>query len=279
MEMIFENAAGSVRLDGGRGGAPFRIRAAEGLGYMSMTAATAEYPRRAGQKTITRTAGARIITLSFDDAAAGANTEGVLARIFHGEGRLTVVSGAKRVHADCYASAMSAQQRFGTDFGRYTVQLTCDYPYFKGETRLAPLFGREKLIKAGFSLPSILSRRTEGNKVSVGGDADIYPRLLLGNLSSAEEFTLEALNETTGAALRLNLPAGSYPSIEADLAEGSISCGGKDLTRYLDEDIYMSDFLLSRGENSLKIKAEGLTGEAWATVEFEEEYVSALEEA
>ncbi len=279
MEMIFENAAGSVRLDGGRGGAPFRIRAAEGLGFMSMTANAAEYPHRPGQRTLSRTANARVITVSFDDAEAGAASEGRLARIFHGDGRLTVVCGSKRVHADCYVSAMTAQQRYGADFGRYAAQFTCDYPYFKGETRLEPLFGREELIRPQFSLPTVLSRRTVGASIAVGGDGDVYPRLILGNLSSAEDFTLAVVNETTGAALRLKLPAGTYSSVEADLGEGSISCEGEDLTRCLDGDSYMSDFLLRRGTNELTISADGINAATSATVEFEEEYVSALEEA
>lgn len=277
MELVFTNSAGSIRMDGGRGGAPYRIRAAEGLGYINRVAVTAQYPLRAGQKTLSRTAAARVITVSFDESEAGRRSEGFLAAVAHDAGRLTINAGGRSVYADCYISAFSSAAVYGGDYGRYTAQFTCDYPYFRDAApTLRPLFERRELLGRNFVLPTVFSERTVGSDIKVSGDLDVYPSITLGGIAYGEDFVLSLANISTGAELKLKLPAGEYPPIRLDLRTGTVSCGGEDFTKYLDDDSYMSDFYLRRGENSVKITAAGLEAGASASVSFENEYISAF---
>ncbi len=279
MEIVFENGFGSIKMNGGGGSAPFRLRAVEGLGYMAQTATAVNYPFRSGQRTISRTPAARIITVSFDAAESGRRYDDMLGKIGHDSGRLYVTDGAKSVYAECYVSNLSAAQIYGSDYGRYTAQFTCDYPYFRdSEPTLRTLFERTALISGKLELPSVFSTRTAGSKVNVTGDKAVYPTVTVGNVSGEENFELVILNETSGNELKLNLPAGKYSLIEFDLFNGSISCGGRDFTVYLDDDCYMSDFLLREGENSLKITAAGLEAGTAASVCFENEYITARED-
>lgn len=279
MEMIFENTEGSIRMDGGNGAAPFKISAAEGLGFINQSASTAEYPFRGGQKTLQRSPSARLITVSLDTAETGRRYDDMLGRIAHDCGRLYVIDGEKSVYADCYISSLSATQVYGRNYGRYVVQFTCDYPYFRDTSpTLCALFERTKLIKDRFSLPSFFSKRLAGSNIFVSGDKEVYPTVTVGSISGDEDFTLEILNETTGKELKMNLPAGEYGLIVFDLFNENISCGGEDFTKYLDDNSYMSDFYLKRGENSVKITAAGIEAGTAASVLFENEYITARED-
>lgn len=279
MEMVFENSRGKIWLDGGSGHAPFKIRAAEGMGYVNQSAATAEYPFRGGQKTLNRRPAARIITVSFDSRGFGSRRDDELGRIAHDSGRLYINDGAKSVYADCYISALSAAQVYGGESGQYVAQFTCDYPYFKEQAAaVQPLFGRTKLIKKSLRLPAVFSGRIAGSDVYVGGDKEVYPVISVGEIGGDEDFELTVINESTGSELKLRLPAGKYGLITFDLFGGSISCDGGDFTKYLDENSYMSDFYLRRGENRIRITAAGVEAGTAASVSFENEYITAAED-
>lgn len=265
-------------MDGGGGDAPYKIKSAEGLGFMNQAAETAEYPFICGQKTLSRTPSPRLITVSFDSAGAGENSQEALAAAAHDEGRLYISSGGKDIYADCYVSALSKTAVYGKNYERYVIQFTCDYPYFKGkEAKTAALFERTRLLKGSFTLPKLFSKRTVGSYVQVVGDKEVYPVITVGGISREEGFDLVFTNETTGAVLKAALPGGEYRSIVFDLANGTVTCGGEDFTVYLDDESFMSDFYLQRGENRISVTAGGIDVNTSAAVSYEEEYISAAE--
>lgn len=279
MEMIFSNARGSIKMDGGGGSAPFKILAAEGLGYLTQNSSAASYPFTGGQKTLSRSPGARLITLSVEAAEGGANYEGTLAAIAHDGGRLEISHGEKRVYADCYVSNMNVTRAKGREYERYVLQFTCDYPYFRDSVPdSVSLFERKKLINGQFTLPMVFSERITEGTLTVRGDREVFPIISVRGLSYGEEFPLEIVSETTGAALKLLLPAGEYELITFDLWNGRIYCGQNDLTKYLDEESFMSEFYLVRGKNHIEIRAMDVSVNTAASVSFENEYFSAWED-
>lgn len=279
MEMIFTGAAGTVRMDGGGGNAPIKILNAEGLGFLTQRAVTAACPFIGGQRTLSRLPGARLITVSAEAAESGVNYEGALAAIVYESGRLEIAHGGRRVYAECYVSDLKVTRARGGDFERYVFQFTCDYPYFRDCVPSGTgLFQRTKLIKNSFTLPTVFSKRVTGGELNVSGDRDVLPKITVSGLDNEEEFPLEIVNETTGASLKLNLPAGEYGLIVFDLHNGRIYCGQQELTGYLDENSFMSDFYLIRGNNRLNVKAMDVSVNTSASVTFENEYFSAWED-
>ena len=279
MEMIFTSARGTMKMDGGGGNSPFKILSAEGLGYMAQNASTVSYPFSGGQKTLSRSPGARLITISAEAAEGGANYEGTLAAIAHDSGRLEIIHGEKRVYAQCYISNLNVTRAKGSEYERYVLQFTCDYPYFRESVPdRVSLFERKKLLTGKFTLPMVFSERITEGRLTVRGDRDVYPHISVRGLSYDEEFPLEIVSETTGAVLRLVLPAGKYELITFDLWNGRIYCGQNDLTKYLDDESFMSDFYLVRGENHIEIRAMDVSVNTSASVSFENEYFSAWED-
>ena len=276
MKVTFKNALGAIEMDGGTGSAAFKILSVEGI---TQNAASIAYPFTAGQKTLSRSAGARLITLTAEAAAGGVNYEGTVAAIAHDSGRLEIFHGNKSVYAQCYVSGLSVTRAKGGEYERYVFHFTCDYPYFRDmQMGTAALFQRKKLLKGSFTLPKVFSERTTGGTVNVSGDRNVYPTIYVRGLSYEDEFPLALHNETTGAELKLLLPAGEYELIIFDLREGKISCGG-DLTKYLDDGSFMSDFYLAKGLNRIDIKAMDVSVNTSASVSFENEYYSAWGDA
>lgn len=279
MEMIFTTAGGSFKMDGGGGDGPLKILSAEGLGFVAQRARTATSPFAPGQKTLSRTPGARLITVSAEAAEGGVSHEGSLAAAVHEAGRLEIAHGGRRVYADCYVSDLSVTRAKGGEFERYVFQFTCDYPYFRDSApTLVSLFERKRLLKGKFTLPMVFSKRAVGGRPVVTGDRAVLPKITVGGLRGEGEIPLEIVNETTGATLRLVLPAGDYEPVIFDLREGRIYSGGQELTKYLDEDSFMSDFYLVLGENRLNIRALDLSVNTAALVSFENEYLSPWED-
>lgn len=279
MEMIFTGPGGSFKMDGGGGDAPLKILSAEGLGFLAQKAVTAANPFAGGQLTLSRSPVARLITVAAEAAESGVNYEGTVAALVHGAGRLETVHGNRRVYADCYVSDMSVTRAKGGEFERYVFQFTCDYPYFRDSVPVsAALFKRKKLIKNSFTLPAVFSERTTGGELNVTGDRAVLPRIYVGGLSGGEEIPLEIVNETTGAVLRMTLPPGNYGPVILDLWKGRIYSDGRELTKYLDEESFMSDFYLTPGKNRLNIRAMDVSVNTEASVSFENEYLSAWED-
>ncbi len=280
MEMTFTGAGAPVRMDGGGGGAPFKILNVEGLGFLPQNAVTAAYPFLEGQRTLSRSPGARLITVSAEAARGGINYEGKLAAAVHDPGRLEIVHGGRRVYADCYVSDLAVTRALGGQFERYVFQFTCDYPYFRDSVSSGTsLFRKENYIKGRFTLPMVFSGRVTGGLVRVGGDRDVLPLITVNGLVGEEELTLEIVNGTTGAVLKLTLPAGEYGPVVFDLRNGRIYSGQEDLTKYLDENSFMSDFYLVRGDNRIDIRAMDVSVNTSASVSFENEYYSAWEDS
>ncbi len=280
MEMIFTGAGSAVRMDGGGGGAPLKILKTEGLGFLPQNAVTASYPFLSGQRTLSRSPGARLITVSAEAARGGVSHEGAIAAAVHYPGRLEIVHGGRRVYAECYVSGMDVTRAVGGQFERYVFQFTCDYPYFRDSVPSGTsLFRRENYIKGRFTLPKVFSGRVTGGLVRVTGDREVLPRITVNGLDGGDGLPLEIVNATTGAALRLDLPAGEYGPVVFDLWNGRIYSGQTDLTKYLDEDSFMSDFYLVRGDNRLEIKAMDVSVNTSASVTFENEYYSAWEDS
>lgn len=278
MELIFENERGTIKMDGGKGDAEYKIKSSEGLGFINQSVTAEEYYFLLGQKTVARSPLPRLITVSFDCGEAGKSCEGELARIVHDKGRLYIRDKGKKVYADAYVSSLGKTTVYGKNYERYVIQFTCDYPYFRDEdTKVCGLFERIEFIKNIFTLPMIFSKRTVGQDIFIGGDKDVYPIITIGGISGEEEFRLLLTNESTGAALELDLPKGKYGIIEYNLREGKITCGGEDFTTYLSDESYMSDFYLQRGENKIRITAGGINVNSAASIIYEEEYISALE--
>lgn len=278
MEMTFTNDRGSIRMDGGGGSAPFKIRSVEGLGYISQNALTAVYPFLGGQKTLSRSPSARLITVAADGSRGGETREAAIAAIAHDSGVLYVSDGEKRVYAECYISNLSVTRAVGKNYEKYVFQFTCDYPYFRSaEPTLGRLFERTRLLEGSFTLPMIFSERITKGTLNVSGDKAVYPKITVGGISLDEEFPLEIVNETTGSKLSMTLPAGDYSIIEFDLWEGKITADGEDIICYLDSDSYMSDFYLAKGENTVKISAMDTSAETTTALYFENEYISAWE--
>ncbi|MGN1097952.1 MAG: hypothetical protein ACI4SS_03535, partial [Clostridia bacterium] len=272
------NDRGSIRMDGGGGSAPIKIRSVDGLGYVTQNTATAVYPFIGGQKTISRTPGARLITVSADAEEGGKSFEGKLSSIAHDSGVLYITDGERKVYAESYVSNLSTTRAYGKDYERYIFQFTCDYPYFRDSVpTLSSLFERRRLLENTFTLPTVFSERVTDRVIMVSGDKEVYPKITVGGISLETESPLVIVNETTGAELNMLLPAGDYGLIVFDLWEGKITADGEDITRYLDDESYMSDFCLARGENKLKITAMDAALNTSSAVYFENEYFSALE--
>lgn len=257
LHITYENEIGRLDFSGGSGKGAWRILEIDGLGLAEKSYQTVTYPGGAGQRTVSETAGARVITIQCDvncihgtykSTAGNAFEASKALKILNEPGALFIGNGGRnrKIEARCTQAAQG--QRYG-GYLVFAMQFICDYPYFEDPAvQTIPIFKRENLIGCGvrwflepdasgkdswkseplaadaFQLPCIFSRRVSEANILNAGDVEAEPviriRMQGGEYSgeSGESGTLAIHNLTTCQKIELNLAdAGKVSTVTIDI--------------------------------------------------------------
>lgn len=283
MYLTYENDVGIVRMSGSGDGCEWRILDVSGLGLAPRSAECVTYSGEAGQKTLSVTSSARTITIKAEVAATSREMRARILsrtlRVFADEGVLYVVTHERR-RAKCYLNSADEGERYGGKFRQYVFQLVCDSPYFEDVEEVEnALFYREDLLndteyywseedEYGFGFASdgtlvttesgYLTKRTQGGTILNDGDAEAEGVLTIAVTDESEDESgvVTIANSTTGSEVKINVTCGETYTI--DVYEREIyDQDGNERLDVLDEESYISDLVLQRGENEIAFSYEG----------------------
>lgn len=259
-------------------GTDIGIIALDGVGLADRSRSTAVYADTDGQALLSETTDARTITVKGDikSREIGAVLTR-MARVLYQSGDLFLRFDAKkrRIGAECVLFELSERQG---EYQPFTVQFICDYPYFSD---FAPtqtnILDVNKKLKSPFVLPCVFSTRYSQSSILNKGDINTEPKLIISALTSGGgDGGIVIENKSTGASITLNYSPARGEVITADIENRSIkSSVAGDIVYSLDNDSYLSDLYLKRGENILSVTNQ-CGGEINVSCEFSNRYAEAV---
>lgn len=258
-QMIFQNERGKLCFSGG-GKAMLSITEISGLGMSPKSFETAVYVETPGQKTLSETREARVITVAGD--ICGKSMLSKTIRVLDAPGWLMIYGDGKirKIYARCISFEQG--KRYG-QYHRFVLQFSCDSPYFeeKDESKVA-LFLRIDEIKSPFVLPCRFSSRTSSATVINRGDVEAEPVFEIHFSNGAEElWDVTIQNEQTGEKLTLSIPAVAGDCVTVDVEKRKIyNQKGENLLSALSQDSYLSRFHLKSGANLISVTSEQADG-------------------
>ncbi|MBQ3226047.1 MAG: phage tail family protein [Clostridia bacterium] len=259
-QMIFQNERGKLCFSGG-GKELLCITEISGLAMPPKSFETAVYVETPGQKTLSETREARVITVAGD--ICGKSMLSKTIRVLDAPGWLMIYGDGKtrKVYARCISFEQG--KRYG-QYYRFALQFSCDSPYFeeKDESKVA-LFLRTNELKTPFVLPCRFSSRTSSATVINRGDVEAEPVFEIYFMGDEEElWEVTIQNEQTGEKLALSIPADAGDCVTIDVAKRKIyNQKGENLLPVLSPDSFLSRFHLQRGANFISVtsqKADGI---------------------
>lgn len=274
MRICFTNDTGSVIFgDSGQ----FRIIEIDGLDFISKNRNVTAYFGIDGQHCLSETADVRIITIKGDtknDLLSLRRFVRVLSE--NGILKIGFSSPQKAINAVCTDLVLSDK---GKAYKTFTVQFTADYPYFEDSIYSEKLlFMRNKLICSPFAFPLILSNRESQSSVVNVGDIKSEPiieiRALTDGGGTNSAIVLENLTSGKQLTLRHKLTADEILTVDIPSRTITSSISGSVLSS-LDDNSFLSDMMLERGENELRV-TNGSGGEITVKCRFKNKYCQCL---
>lgn len=274
MRIEFTNSLGKIVFGTG----DMRIIEIDGTGLAPKVRNTVNYAGIVGQNKLSDTVGARTVTIKGD--LKSSSPQSILTRmmrILDTSGTLILRVGAKgrRIAAECVEFDIS--DRNGV-YQPFILQFICDYPYFSDITQTEIyIFKVQNLLKTQFTLPCMFSQRECKQNIYNSGDVVCEPIFEFTALSDgAEDGSITIENETTAQQITLNYRMSAGEVITVDIESRKITSDtAGDIIYSLDDDSYLSDFWLDKGNNSIVV-TNGSGGEMKAVCAFSNKYIEAV---
>lgn len=256
----YKNRLGEVLMYGG-GNHGIMIKDLAGFGTVEFEYESAVYSGCDGQKTLSRRAVPRALTISVDISGAGTAAEvRRIIDVLSEEGTLYISDTSeggisRRIY--CSQSAIPDAERIAAGkIAALTVQFVCDSPYFEdaADTEI-PIYRRIKNLSTPFTLPAVFGTTAAENTAFNIGSAAVEPVIAIRftkTLSSAE--TVTVTNSTTGAFVSFSYTPHSGDMVKIDIPERRLTSSRLGtITEQLSDDTYLSDFRLERGRNVIGV--------------------------
>ncbi len=262
MKLIYKNKRGSLTFGGGSQN-DFNITGdIEGLGPVDKRVNTITYYGMSGADTTNITDGTRAITFSGDLLMTTRAQYAYMMSVLSVPGVLTIElpDGERRLIDVAYTS-VTPTGRHGA-WRTYTVQLNCDYPYFRSSNEIMfRAYEKINLLDSDFTLPGVFTTEYSNTILNYKGNASAEPGQIwiyadakdMVDFSSDEGSGILISNLTNGESIRLEYSLSAGELIKINVAERSIvNQNGAELMRYVNLDTFFDGFHLEPGENLIK---------------------------
>lgn len=254
----------------------FRISEIRGLGFPDVERQTVVYSGRRGEKTLSKRFLPRVITIKLD--VMKSKLMSYLVKALSEDGELYIKADDKERHISAICVAMDEIEKIG-DITRLVLQFIADDPAFLEFPLVRQgIFERVDLVSGSLSLPCVFTRRVCGGSFYNNGDLTTEPILTILCISSAgNESSLKLNNNTTGAKIELTykFKAGDVITIDTKNAE-IYNQNGESLLPYISDDTYLSEFVLSKGENEISVTSSLLTNDLQVICEYNKKYLEMI---
>lgn len=282
MRMQFENENGRIDIGGG-GSMHWKATSVSGLDYPKKEFNTARYGKTAGQRTLSSAYLARTITIAGDIRRDGVPHETARAiRVLDSPGILTVCGRLGRRKIACYCTAFETGEKQG-DYTPFTLQLTCDDPFFKDTSEtVVDLFRRVDLIKDTFQFPMVFTRRYTDADILITGDCDVLPVFRIYNTPKeiaafADARGIEIKNETTGQVIGIDCTTVPGEVITVDVARREIISSVRgDIIADITDETFLDRFWLQKGKNHVSVTNYNTSEEISVVCAYENRYLEAI---
>ncbi len=260
MDIIYRNNEGEIPFSGSSKGY-IHITSIEGTGLIEKTRKSYNFPTIPGQSTYYEKDRERVITMSCDYEINPDISMDEIIRILYHKGELIVSHNGVERKIACYCQEL----KMGETVGKYkvfAVQFVCDNPYFtKLEKEYYPLFNTQKNIKNGFSLPAVLSQRTNTRIIDNISYISTCPKVYVFYKGKDEiEGNITLTNSTTATEIAFSeVPLKKGDEIIIDIKRRTVKRqDGENLLSYLTDTSFLYNFSLVPGENVISAVADNI---------------------
>lgn len=253
MTLEFKSKYGKLRFTGGKSGG-WRITQIKGLGPPEGEYTYHTFSGMHGQKLASVRYLARTISVKCDIYPDDVSPRKG-AKILSDEGVLTIHIGGRIRKTNCRCTSFTkAEQKSAVT--EAVIQFVSDNPFFFGDEVTKDAAKTVPGLVSSFTLPCVFSHRTTEAELSVSGDTETEPVIVLTAHEDVENFTLS--NRTTGAFLTFSggFAAGERIVVDIENRTAVSSVSGSVLNR-LTDDSFLSRFTLTEGKNTVAVSAEG----------------------
>ncbi len=280
LTLTYKNKIGEVIMYGG-GNHTIRIKEIAGLGTVGFEYVGAVYTGCDGQKTLSKRALPRTLTIAVDIGGSDALKE--LRRvtdIMSEAGMLYISDGcslSRRIYCD-RCEIPDVERRVRGKVCSLTVQFICDSPYFEdAEDTEVPIYRRIKKLSTEFSLPCEFGAVTSQNTAFSEGSVATEPKITIKFTRDAEkEENITVTNVTNGAKISFGYMPRAGDTVCADIADRRlVSSRYGDITDTLSDDTYLNDFYLERGKNILNVSVGDVQSGVMVACVFNNKYFEA----
>lgn len=275
-KIIYQNGRGSIRFFGGDACKNINLVSVEGVGlptpeYQTVIFANENGVTQAGKRDLPRT-----VTMS-GDVKGGRQERLRMNRVLHEDGELLFLFDGVQRKLNCKCTRPPEFVHQGGGIFSFTIQFQADYPYFTDFKQVhAPLYKTINNVTDTFTLPCVFTSRISRTDVLNNGDKYVYPTIYIEVTgASADAGTLQIINHTTGAQIKINRQFADGETVTVDLKTRRITSGtGGNITNAISDDTVLSAFYLQPGENNIEFisSVSGQTVNAAAV--FDNEYYS-----
>lgn len=282
LKLTYINKFGKVMMYGG-GKHEILIRELAGFGTVEFEYSGAVYAGCDGQKTTSRRALPRALTVSAE--VCGENTAAEVRRIIGvlSEAGTLYISdtenGGLERRIYCDRCTISDTNRISAGrLAAFTVQFICDSPYFEdAEDTEIPIYRRVKNLETPFTLPTVFGTAVSQNTAFVVGHTSIEPKIVIKftkTLDAPENIAVT--NTTTGTVIKFDYTPQAGDIVTADIPNRRlVSSRLGDITEILSDDTYLNDFYLIRGRNALNVNVGDVQSGTLVACVFNNKYFEA----
>ena len=258
MDIIYRNNQGEISFSGSSRGF-IHITSLEGTGLIDKERKSYNFPTIPGQKTYYEKDRERVITMGCDyEINPQISMEEIIKVLYH-KGELILSHKGISRKIPCYCEELKMGDTIGK-FKVFAVQFVCDSPYFTNlEKEYVPIFNTQKNIKNGFTLPSVLSQRTNTRTIDNTSYIPVNPKFYIfyeGQDDITGNITLT--NSTTGTEIALmELPLKKGDNVVIDIEKRTVRRNDEEnLLSYLTDTSFLYNLSLVPGENVISVSAD-----------------------
>lgn len=266
MEIVIQNKNGRLEIGGGNHPTAKLIEIA-GLGLPASEPNTIKYAGQPGYKMLGRVDMERTITMSLDFDGIPFDVMKVY-RVLQEECELLFFLGGERrkIKGICL-NPTEAESIIFKRMYKLVLQFVCENPYFEDfSDKVISLSTRTDMFPSYFdsaegkqvidlAATPIATVRDATVKITNRGDMNIYPTITVVAEEDCE--TLVISNNTTNKSITINKSIAVGEKVVVDVYNRTIKSDiNGSLLNYISDDTIMSEFVIERGINEMKVENE-----------------------
>lgn len=256
-KIILKNSLGTLCLFGG-GNNKVRMTAIKGLEFVPKSYKTIKFSGCDGLETVEDVHSPRTVSGSGDIFISSPKELNVLYNAFAQKGEMTVIKNQNKYKTSYKPISFEITGKYPKCF-TFVFQIVCDQPCFLSfEPKREDVFSRQDMVREGFVLPAVFTKRISSIKLMNKGHKKAEPVIRVkNNIKEGEAFKVKIINHTTGQSLALQNILPGTESIVIDINNRKVTNeNGDNLESLLTADSYLSDFYIDTGINEIEFCSE-----------------------